>query len=94
MNAYGKIRTVQFTPAAPGAPARIDVGRDALIVEPDAFPRAERSADAAGFAPVAKDIYLEALSFVWLRTSGCGRFFFSGLARAPDLAPSSLFTRL
>jgi hypothetical protein len=68
MHAYGKIRTVHFAPAASVAPVRIDNGRLAIVIQRNALSRAESSADAAAFTPVAKDIDLEALA-VWLLAS-------------------------
>jgi len=93
MDPYGKIRAVDLTPAAPGAPARIDLGRGAFLVQSDAFPRAKSCTDAAGFAPVSKNIYLEAFP-VLRRIPGYSPFFLFGLARAPALAPLSPFARL
>jgi hypothetical protein len=59
----------------------------------DAFPRAKSRTDAAGFAPVSENIYLEAFPVFW-RITGCSQFFFFGLARATALPPLSLFARL
>jgi hypothetical protein len=94
VHAYGKIRAVQFAPPAPGAPVRINLGRSAIIVEHNAFLRAERRANAAGFAPIAKDVYLEALAVLWFRASGRNRFSFFGLAGAPGFAPQGFLTLL
>ena len=82
-NANGEIRTVHLAPAAPGAPVRIDLCGSPLIVERDTFPRAERDANPATFAPVAKDIYLEALDVLWLGRPSC----FGGLGPAAAFAP-------
>jgi hypothetical protein len=93
VHAYGKIRTVQFAPPAPGAPLRINHGRSAIIIELYTFPRTERGADTAGFAPIPKDIYLEAL-VSWFRAFSCGIFFSFGLAFAPAPAPPVLLALL
>jgi hypothetical protein len=92
MDTYGKIRTMNFTPAAPGALIRIDVSRGSLFVQSNALARAKSSTDTAGFAPIAEDIYLETLPSGWLRFSCRAPFFFSGFVRA--LARSRRITRL
>jgi hypothetical protein len=94
MDAYGKIRTVNFTPAAPGALVRINESRGSLIVQSNALARAKSSTDTAGFAPIAEDIYLETLPLGWLRFSCRAPSFFPGFVRAPALARSRRITRL
>jgi len=56
MNANGKIGAMGFTPAASRAALRLsDEGRS-ILVDSDAFARAEGRADAARFAPSLEDI--------------------------------------
>jgi hypothetical protein len=93
VDAYGEIRAVQFAPATPCAPVRIHLGRNAIVIQYDTFPRAERSADPAGFAPIAKDIYLETLA-AWFRAFSLNSLPFFGLARAPAFAPPGQFALL
>lgn len=86
MNAYSKIGTVRLAPTAPAAPARIEPGRSALLIEPDTLPRTESGADAAALAPVPKDIDLEALALWWFVTfARCPLF-------SPRWAVASLFS--
>jgi hypothetical protein len=85
---------VEFTPAAPGAPVGIYEGRGPLIVKPNALARAKRCTDAAGFAPVAEDVYLETLFFAGLRSCRRGRLCFFGFVRARALQQPGRSVRL
>ena len=55
-DADGKIRAVQFAPAAAGAAFGFIHHRGAFGIQAEALPGAEGGADAAGFAPVPVDV--------------------------------------
>jgi hypothetical protein len=84
VNAYGKIGAVQLTPAASCAPLGIHP-RNAVIIQFYAFTGAKRSADPAGFAPVAKNIYLETPAAWFLASSVCAGSFFHPAGFLADL---------
>jgi len=73
MDTDGKIGTMDFTPAASRAALLITDEWSPFFIDSDAFARAERSADAARFAPA-----LENVDVVSLLMSGGNRRGFLG----------------